>query len=74
MTVTEQAQRYIVQPREPAALRIERLSVWYGRQQAIRDITFSIPARRITAIIGPSGCGKSTLLRALNGLIPRSYK
>ena len=66
MTVTEQAQRYIVQPREPAALRIERLSVWYGRQQAIRDITFSIPARRITAIIGPSGCGKSTLLRALN--------
>jgi len=66
MTVTEQAQRYIVQPREPAALRIERLSVWYGRHQAIRDVTFTIPARRITAIIGPSGCGKSTLLRALN--------
>lgn len=56
----------IIQPPEPAALRIEHLSVWYGRHQAIRDISFTIPARRITAIIGPSGCGKSTLLRALN--------
>ncbi|GBD20022.1 phosphate ABC transporter ATP-binding protein PstB [Thermomicrobium sp. CFH 73360] len=64
--VTREPARYIVEPSEPSALRIERLSVWYGRHQAIRDVSFTIPARRITAIIGPSGCGKSTLLRALN--------
>lgn len=66
MTAPTTEQRYIVEPSEPRALRIERLSVWYGQHQAIRDVTFTIPARRITAIIGPSGCGKSTLIRALN--------
>ena len=67
MTITSPTPaRYIVQPAEPAALRIERLNVWYGKHQAIRDVSFTIPARRITAIIGPSGCGKSTLLRAIN--------
>jgi phosphate transport system ATP-binding protein len=67
MTITSPTPaRYIVQPTEPAALRIERLNVWYGKHQAIRDVSFTIPARRITAIIGPSGCGKSTLLRAIN--------
>jgi phosphate transport system ATP-binding protein len=30
------------------------------------DVTISIPAKKVTAIIGPSGCGKSTFLRALN--------
>jgi phosphate transport system ATP-binding protein len=67
MTITSpNPARHIVQPAEPAALRIERLNVWYGKHQAIRDVSFTIPARRITAIIGPSGCGKSTLLRAIN--------
>ena len=40
--------------------------VAYGGKPAVRDITFSIPQNRITALIGPSGCGKSTLLRCLN--------
>ncbi len=46
--------------------RIERLSAWYGANQALRDITLDIPRNRVTAIIGPSGCGKSTLIRCLN--------
>ncbi len=66
MTVATRDERYIKEPTEPRALRIERLSVWYGVHQAIREVSFTIPARRITALIGPSGCGKSTLLRALN--------
>ncbi|MBL1277882.1 MAG: molybdenum ABC transporter ATP-binding protein [Ectothiorhodospiraceae bacterium] len=32
------------------------------------DVTFSVPARGITALFGPSGCGKTTLLRAIAGL------
>ncbi|MBI4013691.1 MAG: ATP-binding cassette domain-containing protein, partial [Candidatus Rokubacteria bacterium] len=47
-------------------VEIERLSLWYGPKQALRDISMSIAKQRITAYIGPSGCGKSTLLRCLN--------
>ncbi|MDD5369477.1 MAG: phosphate ABC transporter ATP-binding protein PstB [Anaerolineaceae bacterium] len=47
-------------------MQLERLSVHYGKFQAIEDINLDIVANQITAIIGPSGCGKSTLLRALN--------
>lgn len=45
------------------------LNVFYGNQQALRDITIDIPDKKITAIIGPSGCGKTTLLKSLNRLI-----
>jgi len=47
-------------------LKVERLSFFYGKFQALKDVSFQIPERRITAIIGPSGCGKSTLLRVFN--------
>ena len=56
-------------------LKVESLSFYYGRFQALNDVTFEIPERRITAIIGPSGCGKSTLLRVFNrmyDLVPNS--
>jgi phosphate transport system ATP-binding protein len=49
------------------------VSVWYGDDLAIRDITLPIYRNQITAIIGPSGSGKSTLLRCfnrMNELIP----
>ena len=42
------------------------LSLWYGKNQVLKSVTLSIPAREIAAIIGPSGCGKSTLLRCFN--------
>ncbi len=44
----------------------EDLSLYYGKAPAIKQITMSIKANSITAIIGPSGCGKSTFLRCLN--------
>src|SRR5437899_11523318 len=47
-------------------LKVESLSFFYGKTRALKDITFEIPDRRITAIIGPSGCGKTTLLRVFN--------
>jgi phosphate transport system ATP-binding protein len=49
-----------------AKVKTEQLSFYYGKNQALKDVTFEIPERRITAIIGPSGCGKSTLLRVFN--------
>jgi phosphate transport system ATP-binding protein len=45
---------------------IENLTAFYGDAPAIRDVTFEIYQRMVTAIIGPSGCGKSTFIRCLN--------
>jgi len=47
-------------------IRLQDLSFYYGSFRAVKDITFDVPSKRITALIGPSGCGKSTLLRTIN--------
>ncbi|WP_082021364.1 phosphate ABC transporter ATP-binding protein PstB [Chromohalobacter japonicus] len=49
-----------------AKLRVENLNFFYGKTQALKDISLDVPANRVTAFIGPSGCGKSTLLRCFN--------
>jgi len=43
-------------------------SFWYGKKQALKSITMTVPPRSVTALIGPSGCGKSTFLRSINRL------
>ncbi len=52
----------------PAAckIQIKNLNLYYGEQQALKNINLNIAANSITAFIGPSGCGKSTFLRTLN--------
>jgi phosphate transport system ATP-binding protein len=45
---------------------IEGLTAYYGDSAAIKDVSFEIYRRMVTAIIGPSGCGKSTFIRCLN--------
>ena len=50
----------------PDFISIRNFSFFYGKKQALFDITLDIPERQVTAFIGPSGCGKSTLLRNLN--------
>jgi phosphate transport system ATP-binding protein len=52
--------------RETSPLEVEHLSAWYGKSQAIRDISLKVEGNRVTAVIGPSGCGKSTFIRCLN--------
>ena len=47
-------------------MRAEGLNAWFGKSEALKNITMSILDRRVTAIIGPSGCGKSTFVRCLN--------
>lgn len=47
-------------------ITVEKLDLFYGSFQALKEITLNIPANEITALIGPSGCGKSTLLKSLN--------
>ncbi|MHA1651758.1 MAG: phosphate ABC transporter ATP-binding protein PstB [Candidatus Helarchaeota archaeon] len=47
-------------------IETKHLSVYYGDNQALKDINISIKANKVTALIGPSGCGKSTLIRSFN--------
>ena len=47
-------------------IQVEHLDFFYGKTQALSDITMAIDELKITALIGPSGCGKSTFLRCLN--------
>lgn len=48
---------------------VRNLTVSYGQQRALKNVTLRIPDKMITAIIGPSGCGKTTLLKSFNRLI-----
>ena len=50
----------------PGTIEAQGFSFWYGAKQALYDISLTLPARCITALIGPSGCGKSTFLRSIN--------
>ncbi|HOJ49283.1 MAG TPA: phosphate ABC transporter ATP-binding protein PstB [Spirochaetota bacterium] len=49
-------------------IKIENFSLYYGKDQALKNIKMNIYKNCITALIGPSGCGKSTLLRSINRL------
>jgi phosphate transport system ATP-binding protein len=48
------------------AIEVRSLDLFYGKHQALQNISLIIPEKRVTAFIGPSGCGKSTLLRCIN--------
>lgn len=47
-------------------LDVKDLSIFYGKNQAVKNISFKIDKHSVTALIGPSGCGKSTFLRSIN--------
>jgi phosphate transport system ATP-binding protein len=50
------------------AVDVRNFSFAYGTRRVLRDLTFGIERKSVTAIIGPSGCGKSTFLRSINRL------
>lgn len=45
---------------------VKDLSVYYGDNQAVKNVSLDFENKQVTALIGPSGCGKSTFLRTLN--------
>ncbi len=55
-----------VESTDPGTITIENLEAYYGNFRAVAPVTFTIPGRKVTAVIGPSGCGKSTFIRCLN--------
>jgi phosphate transport system ATP-binding protein len=53
---------------QPAIVEVRDFRLWYGRKQALHEVSMPIPRGKLTALVGPSGCGKSTLLRSVNRL------
>jgi phosphate transport system ATP-binding protein len=60
------AQGEVIATAAPSEFVVQDVHAYFGRVHALRGVSLSIAAKRITAVIGPSGCGKSTLLRCLN--------
>ncbi len=52
--------------RKSIKLKAEKLNLFFGKKQVLKNIDIEFPTNQITALIGPSGCGKSTLLRSFN--------
>lgn len=53
-------------------VKLQNLSVNYGRTQALREFTLTIGAGELVALLGPSGCGKTTVLKVVAGLLAPS--
>jgi branched-chain amino acid transport system ATP-binding protein len=51
-------------------LKVENLSTFYGRIQALREVSLQVAEGEIVAVIGSNGAGKSTLLNTISGMIP----
>jgi len=47
-------------------IQVRDLNFFYGKYQALKNISLDVATNMVTAFIGPSGCGKSTLLRTFN--------
>jgi len=66
--IQDKKERSAEKPVEMPALKIavEKLNFFYGKLQALKNVSVNIQTHQVTAFIGPSGCGKSTFLRSLN--------
>lgn len=61
-TVAEKKEKSIV-------YQTKNLNLWYGNDQALKNIDLDVYENEVTAIIGPSGCGKSTYIKTLNRMV-----
>ena len=53
-------------------IRLDKIDVYYGKSQALHEISISVDPGEIVALIGANGAGKTTVLKAISGLIPWS--
>jgi branched-chain amino acid transport system ATP-binding protein len=54
-------------------LDVQHLEVRYGPTEVLRDVSFTVPANTVIALLGGNGSGKTTVLNAVSGLVaPRA--
>jgi branched-chain amino acid transport system ATP-binding protein len=51
-------------------ISVDHVKVSYGGPNVVDDVSFEIPAGRITGLIGPNGAGKTTMFNAIAGHVP----
>jgi len=55
------------------SLSVQGLNKFYGQQQVLKDVSFSINTGEIVGFLGPNGAGKSTTMKVITGyLTPNS--
>src|SRR5688572_6943746 len=54
----------------PDLIRMEHISKFYGRVQALDDVNLVVREREIVGLLGDNGAGKSTLIKVLSGAVP----
>ena len=54
------------------SVEIKEVSKFYGKQNALDNVSFKINTGEIVAFIGPNGAGKTTLMKIITGFIPQS--
>lgn len=54
------------------SIEVKNISCFYGEQQALKEVSFSIKAGEIVGFLGPNGAGKSTMMKILTGYLPAS--
>lgn len=53
----------------PALVEVDQLTKSFGEKVALKDLSFSVPARQLCGLLGPNGAGKTTLFRLLMGIL-----
>lgn len=56
----------LIKKSENLKVKVNKLNLYYGSFQALKEINMDINENEVTALIGPSGCGKSTFLKCIN--------
>ena len=72
MISTEQASSSYPGDMDAPLIQLDQVSVQFGRQTVLRNISLAIPAGQTIAIIGESGCGKTVLMKTIIGLVTPS--
>jgi len=55
-------------------LKVENLTVYYGKALAVKDVAIRVERGEIVAIVGSNGAGKTTILNAVMGVVKKSGK